>query len=371
MKKFYVMFLVGLVAITLATPSVLQAQATRNVVLEFVTGTWCQWCPCGDQTAEALLATYPNLVVIAYHGASSDPWQNFNGSSIRSLLGFSAYPTAIIDRRNHPGGSGFPYVDYTMWTGLVSQRYSTAATTCMTLSVQSQSYNTSTRQFDLNVSATALQSLTGQYKISLIITEDSLVYAQTGNATCGYPPSDYVHKWVVRSAVNGATGDNLNSGTWTLNQTLSKTFSTTLDLTWVPRNTKYTILVFKDSTNALYYSEICQAMRGNVTGTTGVTPSPVAIPNEFSLSLNYPNPFNPSTHFMYSVPERATVRLAVFDMLGREIRVLLNNEVREAGSYEVEWDGMNTAGRVMPSGTYFIRLESGAFSQTRKVVLVK
>lgn len=58
----------------------------RRVVLEFVTGTWCQWCPCGDSAAEHILEAYPNAVVIAYHGASTDPWQNFPGSVIRTLL---------------------------------------------------------------------------------------------------------------------------------------------------------------------------------------------------------------------------------------------------------------------------------------------
>ncbi|HAX48206.1 MAG TPA: hypothetical protein DCX92_04405, partial [Bacteroidetes bacterium] len=55
----------------------------RRMVLEFCTGTWCGYCPCGHQAADQILLTYPNTIVIAYHGASSDPWQNFQGNAIR------------------------------------------------------------------------------------------------------------------------------------------------------------------------------------------------------------------------------------------------------------------------------------------------
>src|SRR6266540_11439 len=77
----------------------------RKVVVEFCTGTWCGYCPCGDDACEQILTTYPQTIVIAYHGANSDPWQTFTGSEIRSMLGFSAYPTAIFDRTNHPGNN--------------------------------------------------------------------------------------------------------------------------------------------------------------------------------------------------------------------------------------------------------------------------
>lgn len=72
------------------------------MIMEFCTGTWCGYCPCGHVAADNILLQYPNTVVIAYHGASTDPWQNFTGNAIRSMLGFSAYPTGVFDRTNHP-----------------------------------------------------------------------------------------------------------------------------------------------------------------------------------------------------------------------------------------------------------------------------
>jgi len=80
---------------------------------------------------------------------------------------------------------------------------------------------------------------------------------------------------------------------------------------------------------------------------------------------NYPNPFNPLTRIRYDVPQRSFVRIAVYDILGREVAVLVNEE-KGAGSYEVEFNGLN-----LPSGVYFYRMGAGNFVETRKRVLVK
>ena len=89
------------------------------------------------------------------------------------------------------------------------------------------------------------------------------------------------------------------------------------------------------------------------------------LPSEFELKGNYPNPFNPTTNIQYSVPSNADVRLAVFDMLGREVAVLVNG-VRTAGNYSVNFDATN-----LSSGMYLYRLQSGNFVQTQKMMLVK
>ncbi len=87
--------------------------------------------------------------------------------------------------------------------------------------------------------------------------------------------------------------------------------------------------------------------------------------SRFALGQNYPNPFNPSTTIRYDLPQSSMVRLSVFDILGHEISVLVN-ERKDAGSYEVKFDGSG-----LSSGVYFYRLQAGAFVQTRKLLLMK
>ncbi|HMB89503.1 MAG TPA: fibronectin type III domain-containing protein [Rhodothermales bacterium] len=91
----------------------------------------------------------------------------------------------------------------------------------------------------------------------------------------------------------------------------------------------------------------------------------VGIPEHFALEANYPNPFNPETRISYAVPTTAHVRLAVYDALGREVAVLVN-EGQVAGHYETTFEGSG-----LPSGVYLYRITAGTFSETRRMLLLK
>ncbi|HEY6907198.1 MAG TPA: FlgD immunoglobulin-like domain containing protein, partial [Ignavibacteriaceae bacterium] len=96
----------------------------------------------------------------------------------------------------------------------------------------------------------------------------------------------------------------------------------------------------------------------------------IAVPNEYYLSLNYPNPFNPSTIINYSLPQKTQVKLVVYDILGSEVKTLVNAE-KEAGSYNVTWNGLNNSGQSVSAGIYIYRIQAGEFVQERKMVLLK
>jgi len=98
---------------------------------------------------------------------------------------------------------------------------------------------------------------------------------------------------------------------------------------------------------------------------TGVNEATRSGPNHFELQGNYPNPFNPSTTIKYELPQSSTVRLGVYDILGREVSVLVDQR-KNAGSYEVKFDGSNLA-----SGAYFYRFQAGSFVQTKRLLLLK
>ena len=93
-------------------------------------------------------------------------------------------------------------------------------------------------------------------------------------------------------------------------------------------------------------------------------------PVEFSLLHNYPNPFNPSTTIVFSLPETRNVHLLITDLLGREVRTLLSNS-REGGTHLLTWDGRNNAGLAVGSGTYFCQLQAGSYSASRKLLLMR
>ena len=99
-------------------------------------------------------------------------------------------------------------------------------------------------------------------------------------------------------------------------------------------------------------------------------PDHEAAPKEFLLLQNYPNPFNPSTRIRYEVSSESRVSLRIYNMLGQEVRSLVNT-VKGVGRYEVDWDGTNDLGQPVASGLYIYRLNAGKISKARKMLFVK
>jgi subtilisin-like proprotein convertase family protein len=100
-------------------------------------------------------------------------------------------------------------------------------------------------------------------------------------------------------------------------------------------------------------------------GNTDTQTEPVNTPGVFRLYQNYPNPFNPVTSIKFNLPKPSIVKLIVYDVLGREVRTLMN-EFKEADNYELQFDGSSLA-----SGVYYCRIEAGDFVDVKKMVLVK
>ncbi|MEO8398359.1 MAG: proprotein convertase P-domain-containing protein, partial [Ignavibacteriaceae bacterium] len=127
---------------------------------------------------------------------------------------------------------------------------------------------------------------------------------------------------------------------------------------------------FNGSTGYLYGWGI------NINNITGVKENLVnEIPNDFQLSQNYPNPFNPSTVINFSLSAESNVKLIIYDLLGREIAILLNG-TRQAGKYNIEWDGNNNFGTKVGSGIYFYLFEAVSvkgenFTDSKKMILMK
>ena len=101
---------------------------------------------------------------------------------------------------------------------------------------------------------------------------------------------------------------------------------------------------------------------------TGVTTD---VPLEFALSQNYPNPFNPTTTIEFSLARTVPVDLKIYDMLGREVVTLLQNNSVNPGRFLIRWDGRNRLGQSVATGVYFYRLVAGDFVQTKKMLLMK
>ncbi len=97
----------------------------------------------------------------------------------------------------------------------------------------------------------------------------------------------------------------------------------------------------------------------------------VVTPDDYKLDQNYPNPFNPTTSIKFSLPLNKKISLKVYDMLGKEVKTLIDNEEFNKGSYEATWDATNNLGQKVASGNYIATLQYGNFSKSIKMALVK
>ncbi len=93
-------------------------------------------------------------------------------------------------------------------------------------------------------------------------------------------------------------------------------------------------------------------------------------PTEFSLKQNFPNPFNPTTNIRYDIAERGDAHLVIYNMLGQEVRSLVNGN-QDVGRYEVEWNGLDNMGQPVATGIYIYHLQAGSYSKTIKMAYIK
>ena len=96
----------------------------------------------------------------------------------------------------------------------------------------------------------------------------------------------------------------------------------------------------------------------------------IAIPDEFAIHQNYPNPFNPVTTLRYDLPEQGHVRITIYDMLGRDVKTLIN-EYQDPGYRSIIWDATNDYGKPVSAGMYLYQIQAGEYISTKKMVLLK
>jgi hypothetical protein len=171
----------------------------------------------------------------------------------------------------------------------------------------------------------------------LSVLKDAIVYARIGNVFKGY-------------SISGNTGtyriDLLSSGTYELICNRMGFYSAVRPF----QLTTYSVDTIDFVLSILLVS---------------IEPGSNSIPSNYWLSQNYPNPFNPQTKIKFGIPEQTFVKLILYDVLGREVAILVNSNLK-AGEYNVSWDAS-----AISSGIYFYRLETEKYTQTKKMVLMK
>ncbi|RPI13602.1 MAG: T9SS C-terminal target domain-containing protein [Ignavibacteriae bacterium] len=237
------------------------------------------------------------------------------------------------------------------------------------------------------------QVTTGDHNFNTIIAKDDNLYSVTGNLDTDIPfqfntdnpvsykfvfSSDQGDNWIIRSTFsNSSHGITLNQNNVlfigkyiNILRSTDGGYNFTQLSSGINQQSGIIISLACDSTGFIYLGETYGKVYRSTETTIGITSHSNTIPRQYKIYQNYPNPFNPATKIKIDVPQEAgnkklEVRLAVYDILGKEVATLVNEQL-SAGSYEVEWNAYQFA-----SGIYFCKLTANDYNETIPMVLIK
>ncbi len=321
------------------------------VLLEIGTGTWCQYCPGAAMGAEDLVGHGLNVAVVEYHQGSTDPFQNAEGLERIDYYGISGYPTAVFGGlKKYVGGSNTESM-YSAYLPLIQERAVINTAFTMELFGANEGY-------DYNIMTRVTKMATIPYEnmvVHVALTESGIAYNWQGQTHL---------EWVERDMVENADGEPINFGSGDVQQV---EFDFNLDPDYDLSECELTAWV-----QNLDNKEVLQSTKVMLTDLTPVAidDDMVVLPSRTRLGANYPNPFNPSTMIEFSIESPGDVILEVYNIMGQKVNTVVNSRL-EAGNHQALWNGTDESGAGVASGTYFYKLTTDDFSQTKKMVLMK
>lgn len=327
------------------------AQVTRVVLFEEGTNASCGPCAANNPILKAFLDAHPTeATAIKYHAS----WPGYDPM-------YQANPTQNTERivnYYHMNQTGVPYcnadgVIQDIWpfsnanfTNALNTRL--AILTPVTINVQDE--RIAGDSIKSTITLNLLSNLpAGDYKLRVMTLERFVIYTSPPGSN-GETHFENVFRW----AYPNTTGVSIQTtaGTYQYIYTYKR------ESTWIDTSV-YTIAFVQNDVN----KEVMNVAKGSYTP-LGVTPGS-EIPEKYLLSQNYPNPFNPRTLIKFAVPEDGNVSLKVYNMVGAEVKTLVEG-IHKAGEYNIYFDGSEFS-----SGVYFYTLRTDKFTATKKMILIK
>jgi len=304
---------------------------------------------------------------IFYRVFARDISSNHNTDS-SALYAFKIINLTTITVGTGTTSSNFPFTTY--WKDGRTQYLFTAS------ELAAMGTTASITKIGFDVISVGGPAMTG-FKISFKNTTTATLSAfETGGFTVAYSPASYTPagtgwQMITMTTPFTYTGGNLlmdvcyNNTTYTSYSTVNSTPVTGMyygrynDLTEPLGGCDYTSWTLTTGPPGRANT------RFEFTGPTGVSTITSEIPDSYSLGQNYPNPFNPTTKINFALPKSGLVTLKIYDVLGREVKILVN-DIKQAGNYSVDFNASEFS-----SGVYFYRLEAGTFNETKRMLMIK
>ena len=329
--------------------SITSSASNRKVLVEIFTNSHCPLCPPAHSAINKYIKdgngdkiefiyyhmVYPYSTDQIYQASTSD------ADAKNILYGpYSSTPQAFFNG-SHIGNS------YNSWEASLNASAEEESSFTINLS---GSHTASDITINADIQKLS-ESTDTDLTINFVIVENVQYQGNNGISS---------HKNVMRKIAN-INGDSFTLNT---NQNISKSVQFTLNNGWNSDSLNIIAYIQSSSSKKVYQSESISFSQLTLTDVN----NEINLPQDFSLEQNYPNPFNPVTLIEYSIPlrdENTNVTLKVYDILGKEIGILVNQK-QTPGNYKIEFDASN-----LSNGVYLYQLKSGSFIKTKKMIVLK
>lgn len=338
------------VLVLVLTADITHSQFVRKVLFEEATNASCGPCAANNPYLKAYLDEKgDSIIAIKYHASfpGIDPMYNHNPTQnaerYSAYYGMNAMPWLNSDGIIN---DIWPFTVANLNNGFYG-RLAIPAPLSITVSDQRIPGDSIRATVNINLPSNLPA---GNYKLRVMAIEKWVIYTSPPGSN-----GETIFEHVFRRAYPNTAGTTFN-GTAGTQQFI---FTYKKDPVW--KDTSMITIAFIQNDNN---KEVLNSGKGTYFP-VGINNNNTGIPSDYSLSQNYPNPFNPVTNIKFSIPAASEVKLAVYDMLGREVSLLANSRF-DAGSYTIDYDASN-----LTSGIYFYTISAGSFIETKKMILVK
>lgn len=326
------------------------SQFVRKVLFEEATNASCAPCAANNPYLKAYIdAKGDSIIALKYHASfpGFDPMYTHNPTQNQERYG-AYYGMNAMPWLNADGivNDIWPFSLANLNNGFYSRL---AVPAPLTITVT-----------DLRIAGDSIRSTininlpsnlpSGNYKLRVMAIEAWVIYQSPPGSN-----GETIFEHVFRKAFPNTTG-TVFSGTAGNHQFI---FTYKVDPVWRD-SSMHTVAFIQNDNN----KEVLNTGSGDHS-VTGISNNNTGVPSGYRLGQNYPNPFNPVTIISFGLPVSSHVKIAVYDMLGREVSLLANSKF-EAGNYTIDY---NASG--LPSGVYFYSLIAGEFSETKKMMIIK
>jgi thiol-disulfide isomerase/thioredoxin len=354
------------VIMSIAMMAMAQAPVKKVVVEEF-TGAWCGYCPEGAVFLRNLVASQaPNVIAIAVH--QGDPLEFTDGTTLMSAYGIGSFPSGQVDRQKVNSYSTI-VINRGQWdAGAIAQL---ATTTKVSVGIKNIVFDTTTRQLDVDVVATFVDTLYGQKRINLEITEDSIPAPVGGPleqhnyiATYGASIIDgWYHNHVFRATLGtnwGESGIIPDAVVPYIDYTKHYTYT-------VPAGWNFNQLSLVATVNH-YGVAVANRDIINCEEAKLYQPARVGIENTASVSdvQLFPNPTTDFAQIQFNLKNAGTVDMKVYDLLGNAVASPIHN-FYNGGIHTINYNVKDDAGNKLSTGVYMVTLTMNGQTITRRL----